>query len=73
MHAQISPNEYLVTELTVRENTPGSHIVRLDITEKSEGAHSSQASFVMVKSMWQQVADQLAELGIVAQSAEVAR
>lgn len=69
MYASIQHYAPSVTSLTMTPNSSSPNLVALEIEE--HGTVTADFRLAMDRSLWQQVADQLAALGIVAQTPEL--
>lgn len=68
MDAQLHVNQYLVTDVEVRENSPECpDLIVLKVDEVAGAGHVTRTSLAMDRRLWQQVANQLAALGVVAE------
>lgn len=68
MNVSMGTNQYLVTEVKVALNSDDDpDLIRLDMTER-EVIHSHTFGLAMDRAQWQQVADQLAALGVASQA-----
>ena len=68
MNGSHQVNPYVVTAVAVDLNSPKNpDLIRLDVVEL-ENIYSSTYSLAMERAQWQEVADQLATLGVIAQA-----
>lgn len=67
MRTQAQINRHIVTSVTIQPNSANSpDLLVLEVEEAVVRSHITAHALAMDRSLWQQVVDQLAELGVVA-------
>ena len=66
MDTTIHLNEFTLREVRASRNPNVDRLVRVEFAEASAGGHTCEVNVAAVESIWQDVVDQLAALGITA-------